>query len=139
MILRNFSHWKQGLFLLVILLPFRFIAFGTANAVEPETGMDKIVFFNPAHPVYSVNLTWEKNVVYQLTYESYTPAAAFNITCIITAPSGLDYLVWNRTHLPSTNYVFDNFEYGAAETGLDRKSTRLNSSHSAKSRMPSSA
>jgi len=118
MAIKPFHHWKQGFFLLVILLPIRFIACGTANSVEPETGMDKIVFFNPTHPVYSVNLTWAKNVVYQLTYESYTPAAAFNITCMITAPSGLQYLVWNRTHPSSLDYLRYGFEYGAAETGL---------------------
>ena len=40
---------------------------------------------------------------------------------------------------PSKYHSWVNNEWILNETGLDRKSTRLNSSHSAKSRMPSSA
>ena len=39
----------------------------------------------------------------------------------------------------TTSYVFHNSAHAAARFGLDRKSTRLNSSHIQKSRMPSSA
>ena len=35
--------------------------------------------------------------------------------------------------------LLSHYEKGIRECGLDRKSTRLNSSHSRKSRMPSSA
>ena len=46
--------------------------------------------------------------------------------------------VLNRTFKQEKS-IFCILEFNGSEMNVDRKSTRLNSSHSAKSRMPSSA
>ena len=50
---------------------------------------------------------------------------------------------WKFEHMPDAMAVrtrfFDSFFREATQTGIDRKSTRLNSSHITRSRMPSSA
>ena len=55
------------------------------------------------------------------------------------ASTGIRYRVRGREHIPSTAAVFCSNHESNVDPPVDRKSTRLNSSHSQQSRMPSSA
>ena len=68
-------------------------------------------------------------------WASRTLPEAQNITRIVSAGAPADLLL--LAVAPEKMVGFSSFDF--ARQALDRKSTRLNSSHSAKSRMPSSA
>ena len=95
--------------------PFRFLAY------------QKVYFDHYRNPLYELN-----------------DPSAYNVDSYFGAPFDLDevsstlrYRNWNKDYFTSLSPSFQGGRYRDWET--DRKSTRLNSSHSAKTRMPSSA
>jgi len=78
---------------------------------------DSVLVFSPDAPQFERTFNLTRNIIYQITYQSYTPFIPFRTSLNLTDPYGFRYLLIQRTEDLNTNYTTYSQQYLCNENG----------------------